>query len=307
MNRGIIYAIGAYLIWGLLPLYWKALQHVSAVEILAHRIVWSFAFLVALVWIKKEWHQVSRLRSAPGTLGIIALTSVLLTSNWLLYIWAVNAGFIVETSLGYFINPLMNVLLGVFFLRERLRPLQWVPIGLAAAGVLYMTLSYGRPPWIALALAVSFAIYGLLKKRLPVGALPGLAVETAVVAPLAVVFLAVITLRDTAAVTNAGPLTAGLLVFSGVVTAMPLLLFNAGVQRINLSTIGILQYMAPTMQFLIGVLVYGEAFDQARVIGFGLIWTALLVYTLESLYTHRRAAGSSKTAGPSPVGVFRRR
>jgi chloramphenicol-sensitive protein RarD len=280
--------------WGLLPLYWKALQHVPAVEILAHRILWSFLLLVILVQVKNEWAVVKSLRSAPRTTGVLVVAAVLLSMNWLLYIWAVNAGFIVETSLGYFINPLVNVLLGVVFLRERLRPFQWVPIALAAGGVLYMTISYGTPPWIALALAFSFGIYGLLKKRLPLGALPGLAAETAVMAPLALIFLSYLGLQGTGALFTTGSVSSLLLVLSGAATALPLLLFNAAVRRINLSTIGILQYMAPSMQFLIGVLIYGEVFDRARAIGFSMIWAALLLYSIESILVYRKTSAQKK-------------
>jgi chloramphenicol-sensitive protein RarD len=282
--------------WGLLPLYWKALQHVPAVEILAHRILWSFLLLVILVQLKNEWSVVRSLRSAPRTAGVLVVAAVLLSMNWLLYIWAVNAGFIVETSLGYFINPLVNVLLGVVFLRERLRPFQWVPIALAAGGVLYMTVSYGTPPWIALALAFSFGIYGLLKKRLPLGALPGLAAETAVMAPLALIFLTYLGLQGTGALFTTGSVSTLLLVLSGAATALPLLLFNAAVRRINLSTIGILQYMAPSMQFLIGVLIYGEVFDRARAIGFSMIWAALLLYSIESILVYRKTSAQKKLA-----------
>lgn len=297
MNRGITYAVGAYLVWGLLPLYWKALQHVSAGEILANRIVWSFAFLMLLLLLRKEWGQVRQTLAKPRTAAVLLATSTLLSINWLLYIWAVNAGFIVETSLGYFINPLVNVLLGVIFLRERLRPFQWIPIGLAASGVLYMTLSYGQPPWIALALAFTFGIYGLLKKRLPLGALPGLASETALMTPLALIFLGYLTVQSQAAYTQSGPGTIGLLLFSGIATALPMLLFNAAVRKINLSTIGILQYMAPTMQFLIGVLIFQEPFTPARVVGFTLIWTALALYSVESLVVHRRVLNGRAAAG----------
>jgi chloramphenicol-sensitive protein RarD len=256
--------------------------------------LWSFLLLVILVQVKNEWAVVKSLRSAPRTTGVLVVAAVLLSMNWLLYIWAVNAGFIVETSLGYFINPLVNVLLGVVFLRERLRPFQWVPIALAAGGVLYMTISYGTPPWIALALAFSFGIYGLLKKRLPLGALPGLAAETAVMAPLALIFLSYLGLQGTGALFTTGSVSSLLLVLSGAATALPLLLFNAAVRRINLSTIGILQYMAPSMQFLIGVLIYGEVFDRARAIGFSMIWAALLLYSIESILVYRKTSAQKK-------------
>jgi chloramphenicol-sensitive protein RarD len=296
MNRGIVYAVAAYLVWGLLPLYWKALQHVQAGEILANRILWSFLFLMALLVFKKEMGQVRLAFATPRTALVLLLAASLLSINWLVYIWSVNAGYIIETSLGYFINPLVNVLLGVIFLRERLRPFQWIPIGLASLGVLYMTFSYGQLPWIALVLAFSFGLYGLLKKRLPLGALPGLASETAMMAPLALLFIGYLALQGRDAFTHSGPVTVVLLVASGVVTALPMLLFNFAVRRINLSTIGLLQYMAPTMQFLIGVLVFQEPFTTARVVGFSLIWTALAIYTIESLAVHSRTRNSREVA-----------
>lgn len=281
MNRGVLYAIGAYGLWGFLPLYWKAVQTVPAVQILSHRFVWSCIFLMMLIWVKKEWPVLRGALATPRTLAVFSLAAVLLAINWLTYIWGVNAGFIVESSLGYFINPLMNVLLGVVFFKERLRPWQWGSIGLAGAGVLYLTLSYGRLPWIALVLAFTFGMYGLLKKTAPLGALPGLTLETAILFVPAGALLLFAESQGSGAFGHQGLTVTTLLAFTGVITALPLLLFAGAARRIHLSTLGLLQYIAPTIQFLIGVLVYGEPFTQARLVGFGAIWVALALYSLE--------------------------
>jgi chloramphenicol-sensitive protein RarD len=288
INRGILFGIGAYLLWGLFPLYWKALQSVPATQILGHRIVWSFAFLLILVVLMKSWASLRAIFKLPYTLVILAIAAVLLGSNWLVYIWGVNAGFIVETSLGYFINPLVNVLLGVLFLRERLRTFQWLPVGLAAIGVLYLTLSIGKVPWISLYLAITFGLYGLLKKLAAVGSVPGLTVETGVLLLPSLGFLIYTNFAGSGALGSSTPWVTFLLVGSGVVTALPLLLFSAAARAIPLTTLGLLQYMAPTMQLLIGVLVYREPFDLTRLIGFSLIWIALILYTLEGFAMRKR-------------------
>lgn len=288
MNKGILYAIGAYGIWGFLPIYWKALQSIPADQILAHRFVWSFLFLLAIIYWKKEWPRLKTAFTSPRMLAIYGLAASLLAVNWLVYIWAVNAGFIVETSLGYFINPLVNVLLGVIFLRERLRVMQWVPVALAAGGVLYLTFSYGAVPWIALVLASTFGLYGLLKKTAPLPALQGLSLETGILFMPAAVYLLFKETQGTGALGHGGAAETTLLLLAGVITAFPLLLFGASARRINLSTLGILQYMAPTIQFLLGVLVYGEPFTQARLIGFSVIWLALILYTTENILARRR-------------------
>jgi chloramphenicol-sensitive protein RarD len=223
----------------------------------------------------------------PKTVGIYSIASVLLSVNWLIYVWGVNAGFIVETSLGYFINPLFSVLLGVVFLRERLRTLQWLPVVLAAAGVIYLTLTYGRPPWIALSLAVSFGLYGLVKKLAPLGSLYGLTLETAILFPIALLYLTFVDFSDTGAFLHESALTDVLLIGAGAVTTIPLLMFASAARQIPLTVIGILQYIAPTIQFLIGVFIYHEPFDQSRLIGFGLVWIALIIFWVESYFANR--------------------
>jgi chloramphenicol-sensitive protein RarD len=286
MNKGILNGIGAYALWGLFPIYWKWLHVVPALQVIGHRISWSFLLLIAIILLSRQW-QNFRAVLTPKLIGIYAIAAVLLSVNWLVYVWGVNAGFIVETSLGYFINPLFSVLLGVVFLRERLRLAQWIPIVLAAAGVIFLTITYGRPPWIALSLAVSFGLYGLVKKLAPLGSLYGLTLETGIVFPLAMLYLAWVGSTGTGAFLREGPLTDMLLIATGVVTSVPLLMFASAARQIPLTMIGILQYIAPTLQFLIGVFLYHEPLDPPRLIGFGLVWLALVIFWLENYLAHR--------------------
>jgi chloramphenicol-sensitive protein RarD len=290
INRtGVLFGVGAYLAWGFFPLYFKALQNVSAVQIMFHRVVWSFFFLMLIIVLRKQIPPLIKAARQPRTLLMYALAGTLLGINWSVYIFGVNSGQVVETSLGYFINPLVSVAMGVIFLRERLRLLQWVPVGLAAVGVLYLTLELGDLPWIALALAFSFGFYGLLKKVSPLGSLQGLTLETGALFLPGIIYLVFLEVNGAGAFGHAGWLTNGLLALSGVVTAIPLLMFARAAQSIPLWTVGVLQYIAPTCQFLIGVMIYNEPFDQTRVIGFSTIWAALLLFTLEGLITRRRA------------------
>lgn len=224
------------------------------------------------------------------TLATFSVAAVLIGVNWLTYIWGVNAGYIVETSLGYFINPLVSVLFGVIFLKENLRSLQWIPIILAAIGVLYLTISYGALPWIALVLALTFGLYGLIKKTTPLNSLHGLSLETGILFLPALFFLLFAEGRGTGLIGHTGWIVTFLLIFTGIVTALPLLLFASAAKQINLSTLGILQYIAPTMQFVIGVVIYGEPFTQSRLIGFSIIWIALLIYSLEGVLQKHRSA-----------------
>lgn len=286
-SRGVWLALGAYGLWGVLPIYWKLLKSVPASQIMAHRVVWSFAFLAGLVLLRRE--GLLLLRSVERrALMAYALASGLLAINWLTYIWAVNAGRIVETSLGYFVNPLVSVLLGVVFLRERLRALQWLAVAVAGIGVGYLTWQHGALPWVALVLAGTFAVYGLLKKRAPLPALPGLTLETGLLWLPAIIFLLVLEVVDVGQLGRAGVRDWVLLVLTGLVTALPLLLFAAAAQKIKLSTIGILQYVAPSLQLLIGVAVYHEPFGHVRWVGFTMIWSALAIYTVESLWQMKR-------------------
>lgn len=287
MNKGILNGLAAYALWGFFPIYWKYLHDVPALQVIGHRIGWSFILLVIVLLVTRQWNDFRAAASQPKVIGIYSIAAVLLTINWLVYVWGVNAGFIVETSLGYFINPLLSVLLGVLFLRERLRPTQWIPVAIAAAGVTYLTVIYGRPPWIALALAFSFGFYGLVKKLAPLGSLYGLTLETAIVFPVALVYLLLVEFSGTGSFFHADALTNTFLIGAGVVTTIPLLMFAAAAKQIPLSVIGLLQYIAPTLQFLIGVFLYKEPFNQSHLIGFGIVWLALVIFWVENYLSHR--------------------
>ncbi len=286
-KKGLLFALGAYLIWGLFPIYWKLLQQVEAIELLAHRITWSFLLLFLFVLATKKWKDFRATLQNRKVIAVYFVAAILIGLNWLTYVWAVNAGFIVETSLGYFINPLLSVSLGVIFLRERLRPLQWLPIGLAALGVVYLTFTYGRLPWIALVLAFSFGVYGLVKKVAPLGSVYGLTLETGILFLPALLYLVTKETTGQAAFLRTDPITNLLLVGAGVVTTIPLLMFASAAHRIPLSMIGIMQYTAPTLQFLLGVLVYKEPFSATQAIGFGIVWVALVIFWLESWAAQR--------------------
>jgi len=286
MNKGIWYALGAYVVWGLFPVYWKLLASIPALQLLGHRIFWSFLLLFGIILVTRNG-KVFRAALSLRVLLIYATAAVLIAINWLTYVWAVGAGFIVETSLGYFINPLLTILVGVVFLRERLRPLQWVPIGLAAVGVLYLTFAFGSLPWVALTLAISFSFYGLVKKTAPLSARHGLTLETGILFLPALGFLLYSEFSGTGAFLHSTTLIVLMLVGAGLVTVAPLLLFASAVKRIPLTMIGVLQYVNPTMQFLLGVLIYKEPFDHHRLIGFGVVWVALILFGVEGFLTKR--------------------
>lgn len=287
MNKGIWYGIGAYVLWGFFPIYWKFLHPVPALQVIGHRIGWSFIMLAVYVLITKQWQDFRSVAFKAKTIGMYSLAAVLLSINWLIYVWGVNAGFIVETSLGYFINPLLSVLLGVIFLRERLRPMQWIPVGLAAVGVMYLTFVYGRLPWIALSLAFSFGFYGFVKKLSPLGSLYGLTLETGILFPVALIYLVVVGVNGTGAFFHAGSLIDLFLIGAGIVTTIPLLMFASAAKQIPLTLVGLLQYIAPTLQFLIGVFVYKESFDFSHFIGFAIVWVALIFFAVESYIANR--------------------
>jgi chloramphenicol-sensitive protein RarD len=288
VNRGVLHALGAYGLWGLFPLYWKLFGSIGAMQILGHRIVWSFMVLLLLVAGLNRGRDLWRGAASSGRLLLLyAAAAVLIGFNWYLYIWAVNAGLVVETSLGYYINPLVNVLLGVLVFRERLRPAQWGAVALAGAGVAHLTFSYGSLPWIALGLAFSFGGYGVAKKKAPLPAVPGLTIETAVLFAPALFYLAALHQGGEGVFLARGWWTAVLLMTSGFVTVVPLLLFAAAVQRVPLSVLGILQYIAPTVQLLLGVLVFREPFSRTQFAGFSLVWLALAVFTIDAIRTRR--------------------
>ena len=296
MNKGVLAGIGAYLIWGFFPIYLKTLQVVPPLQIMLHRLVWSFLFVMLLILVRKEWQQFRSSIFSSRVLLTYSLTAVLLAANWLIYIYGVNSGQVIETSLGYFINPLINVALGVVILRERLRPMQWLPVGLAAIGVLYLTLQYGSLPWIALALAFSFGLYGLIKKVAPLGSLHGQSLETGILFVPAVIYLFFAQSQGFGAFGHQGLSVTLLLAFAGIVTALPLLLFGFAARTIPLSLLGILQYIAPTIQFLLGVYLYQEPFTTTRLIGFAFIWIALLIFTLEGVYARRKQVTAASVA-----------
>lgn len=282
MKKGILYALGAYITWGLSLFYWKILAAVPALQLLGHRILWSFVTLIALLLISRQWKTIQNALNRR-VLVIYSVAAVLIAISWLTYVWAVGQGFIIETSLGNFITPLLSVLLGVIFLRERLRPLQWLPIGLAAVGVLYLTFAYGSPPWVALTLAISFGFYGLVKKNAPLDSLPGLTLETGLLFLPALGFLLYSEFSGTGAFLHTTPLLNLMLLGAGLVTIVPLLMFSSAAKRIPLAMIGVLYYINPTIQFLLGTFVYKEPFDHHRLIGFGIVWLALILFVLEGL------------------------
>ena len=285
---GLVYAALAYIAWGLFPIYFHALARVDAFEIVMHRSLWSFVFVWALLLATRRLQWVGGVARQPRLVAQFALSALLLSSNWLLYVWAVNHGHVVEASLGYFVTPLVNVLLGTWVLKERPRRLQWLAVAVAGCGVLWLTLTLGRPPWIALGLAGSFGSYGLLRKTAPLGALEGLAVETAALAPVALVALAVMAVPRGGVFAGMDGATAGWLLFAGPLTAIPLLLFAAGARRITMATLGTLQYLSPTIQFLLGVTWFGEPLQDTRLAGFVLIWLALAVYSADGFLWLRR-------------------
>jgi chloramphenicol-sensitive protein RarD len=283
MNPGILFAAGAYLLWGLFPVYFKAVSQVPSVEILAHRMVWSLVLVVGLLAALRSWRWIRSLVERPSELRWYAGSAVLVSINWFLYIFAVNADRVVDASLGYFINPLVTVAIGAIVLRETLRPMQWGAVAIAAAGVAWLAWQAGEPPWIGLTIAFSFAGYGLLRRKAPLGSVEGFAVEVALLAPLALIYLW--WLASTGVDHFAGGATdlQLLLMLSGPVTAAPLLLFTAGARRIPFATLGLLQYIAPTLQLILGVWLYQEPFGGAKVIGYALVWLALAVFAADGI------------------------
>jgi chloramphenicol-sensitive protein RarD len=293
MNRGLLAAAGAYFIWGMWPLYWRLLEQVPVLQVMAHRAIWCAVFVLAYLFIRYRMAWLKPLRESPRVLGLLALSGLLIGGNWWLYIWAVNAGHVVETSLGYFINPLVSVALGVLVLSERLNPRQWFAVAIAAAGVVYLTFQFGQPPWIALGLALSFAAYGLLRKIAHVGAVPGIAVECAFLLLPALAILSGTGRSAADLFAGMDALTVTLLVAAGPTTALPLIWFAYGARRVPLSMMGILQYIAPSLQLLCAVLVFNEPFTRTHLIGFACIWAALAIYAADGLFRlrYRTAAG----------------
>jgi chloramphenicol-sensitive protein RarD len=289
MRTGILSAALAFLCWGLFPLYFLALHEVPSLQILAHRMLWSLLFLLIVLMVRRQWGWLAIVRK-PRVIASFVASAFLLSANWLVYIWSVNNGHVIEASLGYFINPLVNIMFGFFLLKERLRPAQWGAIGMAALGVAWLTWQAGTVPWISLVLAASFGAYGLMRKTAALGALEGLSLETMVLFPLAAVYVGWLTWHGQNVFINTpSDTTRLLLIASGPLTAVPLLLFASGARKIPMSVLGLLQYMSPTLQFLLGVWVFHEAFSMARLVGFAVIWAALGLYAAEGLLNAKRS------------------
>jgi chloramphenicol-sensitive protein RarD len=286
----------AYGLWGLFPLYFLLLDSVSPTEVVAHRVIWSLVFLSIILFVTKAWRGLFQAARSVRVVGLLAIAALFLSVNWGVYVWAVQNDFVVEASLGYFINPLVSVALGIIVLRERLRQLQWVAVALALVAVLVLSLTMGHPPWISLILAFSFGIYGLLKKLVNVGAVQSLTIETVALAPIAlwIVFGAI---RDgSAAISNGDLSIVALLVLLGPVTAIPLIAFGAAATRIPLSTLGLLQYMTPIFQFILGITVFHEVMNTGSWVGFMLVWLALILFTFDTLRHARRVAQQRESA-----------
>jgi chloramphenicol-sensitive protein RarD len=294
-NKGFAPAAAAFALWGLFPLYFHPLHEVSALQVIAHRVVWSCLFV--LVWLVMRG-ELSTLRATLANRGVVwrlTLTATLISLNWLVYVWGVMNGHVIETSLGYFIGPLVNVLLGVVLLSERLTPAQWTAVALAGAGVVYLSVMAGGLPWIALTLAFSFAVYGLIRKIVKVDSLPGLATETLVLVPFAAVYLFWCESAGTGALGHSGTASTVLLIGSGPLTAITLFLFAYGTRLLPYSTVGVLQYIAPTLQFACGVFALHEPFERTRAIGFAVIWTGLLIYAGEGWRLSRKQLRALRT------------
>jgi len=289
MNPGLLYAALAFGIWGLYPLYLLQIASVAPLEVVLHRSVWSLVFLAGTLAVLKRWAWLGPALRQPRQLALFAISALLLSGNWLIYVWAVANGRVLEASLGYFINPLVNVLLGVLVLHERLRPVQWLAVGLAATGVAWLTLNAGQLPWVALVLAGSFGTYGLMRKTSRLGALEGLALETLLLAPLVLPALVLTTLQPGGALARGDWALDGWLLLSGPLTALPLLFFGIAARRLPLATLGLVQYLGPTLTFMLGVWVFHEPLQPARLAGFALIWTGLAIYSADALKRNRGA------------------
>lgn len=289
-EAGLAAALLAYFVWGLSPLYWKYLSDVDAMQTLAHRYLWTLPLTFVAMAAMRLWPELRALAVRPRHLGLLAVSATMVAINSGTYLWGVNHDRVVEASLGYFLTPLLTVLFGLLLFRESLRPWQWVAVGLAAAGVANLVATHGIFPWVGLVVGASFATYGAVRKLVPIGSVAGFFAETALIAPVALVFLAGVSLSGDGAFGGDDPATDLLLVGGGLVTAVPFLLYVVGARRLRLSTVGLLFYINPSLQFLVGVFVFGEPVTQAHLVTFGLIWTGLAVYSVESRLRMRRAA-----------------
>ena len=288
-QNGVLFGVGAYLCWGFFPLYWPLLDPAGSLEVLAHRFVWSMVFVLVAITATGRWSRFIAIARDRRLMLILAAAAVVIALNWGGFIYGVTHDQVIETSLGYFINPLVTVLLGVFVLRETLRPTQWVAVGIGTLSVVVLAIDYGRLPWIALLVAFSFATYGFLKKKADLGSFEGLGMETLILTPVAIGYLLALQLRGTLSFGHEGSLNMVLLIGTGVVTAIPLLLFGAAATRLSLTTIGLLQYLGPFIQFILGLTLFGEAMTPARWTGFVMVWLALVVFTIDGLVNRRKA------------------
>ena len=295
-QRGVILALAAYTMWGIAPIYFKSLQHVSPLEILSNRVIWSFFFLAGLIFVTKSWGRIRAVLRKPKTLLILVATALLVGSNWLIFIWAVNNNYMLDASLGYYINPLLNVILGMFFLGERLRPLQWLAVALAACGVAVQLIQFGSLPLIALALAASFGLYGLLRKKINLDAGTGLFMETCILLPLASIYVLLIADSPTADWAANPASTNLLLIAAGVVTTVPLLCFTGAATKLKLSTLGFFQYIGPSLMFLLAITVYGESFTADKGYTFAFIWGALVLFSVDGIKGHLQAKKQAQTS-----------
>jgi chloramphenicol-sensitive protein RarD len=295
-RKGAIFACLAFFMWGLAPIYFKLIQHVSAFEILMHRVVWSVVFLVLVVSILKYWDKVKRIVVQPKLLLMLVITSALLGFNWGLFIWAINNNHMLDASLGYYINPLLNVLLGMLFLGERLRKFQGVAVALAFTGVVLQLISFGSFPVVAFSLAVSFALYGLLRKKLPVEALPGILLEALILLPVALIYWWLMVPTTTSSLPANDWHTNALLISAGIVTTLPLLCFTGAAKRLQYTTLGFFQYIGPSLMFILAVVFYGEVFDAERVVTFACIWSALAIFSWDSYHQSRKRKKAAITA-----------
>ncbi|GAA79747.1 EamA family transporter RarD [Pseudoalteromonas sp. BSi20495] len=299
-RKGAVFACLAFVMWGLAPIYFKFIQHVSAFEILMHRVVWSVVFLVLVVSILKYWHKIKRIIVQPKLVLMLVITSALLGFNWGLFIWAINNNHMLDASLGYYINPLLNVLLGMLFLGERLRKFQGVAVALAFSGVLLQLVSFGSFPVVAFSLAISFALYGLLRKKLPVEALPGILLEALILLPVALVYWWLMAPSDTSSLPANDWHTNALLISAGIITTLPLLCFTGAAKRLQYTTLGFFQYIGPSLMFMLAVVFYGEVFDAERLVTFACIWSALAIFSWDSYYQSRKRKKSG--SGDSTSG-----
>ncbi|TLX45332.1 EamA family transporter RarD [Pseudoalteromonas phenolica] len=287
-QQGYLYAVLAFLMWGMAPIYFKQIESIAALEILTHRVIWSVLFLILIVFAAKQWHQIQHVIKKPKLLGMLCVSSTLLGFNWGLFIWAVNNDHMLDASLGYYINPLLNVLLGVIFLSERLRKWQIIAVSIASLGVLLQVIAYGSFPVVAFALASSFAIYGLLRKKMPVESLPGLLIEALILMPFALIYWYLTPATVSSDMFNNEVLLNILLVSAGVVTTLPLLCFIGAAKRLPYSTLGLFQYLGPSIMFTLAVTLYGEEFSIERAVTFACIWGALALYSWDSLRASKK-------------------